>query len=371
MSEFEIEIEHAGNTAVIHVRGDLDLDTSGQLYSELEKLAKSDIQEASVDFSEVGFLHSAGIATVSLGTEIFEDAGKTLKAINIRDDHQESLKMMPAHLGRGEREPEPGYFESRGEHAFYLYEEFLRLNELAMDTIKAAFMVLTRRQKMPKGAVVEQAVVMGVNAFFIIALMSFLLGLILAFQSAYQLKQFGANMYVANLVGVSMVREFGPLITGIMLSGRSGSAIAAELGTMTVQEEVDALKTMGLEPISYLVLPRVIALVLVQPMLTLMSDFIGIFGGMLIGMTILDFSASAYIDQTIKALTIGDFMNGLSKSVVFATIISFIGCYAGLSITGGASGVGRATTRAVVASIFLIILADSLYTMITTMGAFV
>lgn len=371
MTEFELDIQKEGNGARITIHGDLDLDTSGELYSQLQALARdSSVQEAVVDFSELGFLHSAGIATLSLGTEIFEDAGKKLVAENVNPSHEESMQMMPAHLGRKYPQESSGFFQRTGDTWFELFEEFLRLNELAFDTIKAAGMTLMGRRKMPKGGVVEQAVLMGVDAFFIIALMSFLLGLILAFQSAYQLRQFGANIYVANLVGVSMVREFGPLITGIMLAGRSGSAIAAELGTMTVQEEVDALKTMGLDPLSYLVLPRVVAMVIVQPMLTLMSDFIGIFGGMIIAMTILDFSGPAYIEQTIKAVTFADFMNGLSKSVVFAMIISFIGCYTGLSIKGGASGVGRATTRAVVASIFLIILADSLYTMVTTVGAF-
>jgi phospholipid/cholesterol/gamma-HCH transport system permease protein len=188
----------------------------------------------------------------------------------------------------------------------------------------------------------------------------------MAFQAAFQLRQFGANIFVANLVGVSMVRELGPLMTAIVVAGRSGSAISAELGTMVVGEEIDALRTMGINEIRFLVIPRVYAITFTQPAVTLFSMAIGVFGGFLIAILYLDLSAAAYLQQTASSLTLNDLITGLSKSVVFAWIIVLVGCHCGLRITGGAEGVGRATTASVVASIFLIIVADSVFTTLAT-----
>jgi phospholipid/cholesterol/gamma-HCH transport system permease protein len=312
-------------------------------------------------------LESAGIAVLSLVIEEYESKGKTLHAMNMTDAHERALSMMPAARPADEAPDKPRFFERVGERGFAAWDEFMVLVELLYDSLAAALHFWRPSRRPPKGSVVEQAVLMGVDALLIISLLSFLLGLIIAFQSAYQLQQFGANIYVANLVGISMVREFGPMMTAIIIAGRSGSAIAAELGTMKVQEEIDALKVMGLEPIRYLVLPRLLALTLVQPALTLIADFVGIFGGLIIGTSILDLSASSYIDQTINSVSLGDFGNGLSKSVVFAWIIGITGCYFGLQIRGGASAVGTATTRSVVASIFMIIVADSIFATITTL----
>ncbi len=368
---FELDIEQTGDAAIIRPRGDLDLDTTAEFYEALRKLSgNKSVTSATLELEGVESLHSTAIAAMSLGGEMFADAGKRLSIGNLRPEHADALRMMPAHLGRQSSKDQRGFFERIGDATVAGWEELLKLNELAFDAVTVGALSLIGKRKMPKGSIIEQAVLMGVDAFPIVALLAFLLGLILAFQSAYQLQQFGANIYVANLVGISMVREFGPLVTGIVLSGRTGSAIAAELGTMTVQEEVDALKTMGLDPLIFLVLPRVTALMMVQPMLTLMADFIGIFGGMVIGTSLLDLSANSYLEQSIQAIQIGDFFNGLSKSVVFASIIAFTGSYTGLNIKGGASGVGIATTRAVVSSIFLIIFADSLFTMATTISAF-
>jgi phospholipid/cholesterol/gamma-HCH transport system permease protein len=219
----------------------------------------------------------------------------------------------------------------------------------------------------PPGATSTQAIRIGVDALPIVSLIAFLLGLIMAFQAAFQLRQFGANIFVANLVGISVVRELGPLMTAIVVAGRSGSAIAAELGTMVVGEEIDALRTMGINEIRFLVVPRVYAITITQPSLTLYANAVGVFGGFLIGVLYLDLSAAAYIQQTISALTLGDLAQGLSKSGVFAWVIVLIGCHCGLRITGGAEGVGRATTTSVVASIFSIIAVDSIFTTLSTL----
>lgn len=201
----------------------------------------------------------------------------------------------------------------------------------------------------------------GVDALPIVALISFLLGFIMAFMSSLQLRQFGANLYVASLVGFAMVSELGPIMTAIIVAGRSGSAIAAEIGTMKISEEVDALFVMGFNPALFLAVPKILAALIVVPLLTFFSDLFAILGGLLIGVTMLDLSIGSYLKQTIETLTLFEVLWGLMKSAVFAITIAWIGCLRGFQTRGGAAGVGSAATSAVVTSIFLIILFDSIF----------
>ena len=204
----------------------------------------------------------------------------------------------------------------------------------------------------------------GVDAVPIVGLISFLLGLIMAFVSSLQLKQFGASVYVASLVALSMVSELGPIMTAIVVAGRSGSAFAAEIGTMRISDEIDALFTMGISPTLFLVVPRLVAAVLVVPLLTLFADLFAIIGGLTISVTMLDLTVSTYISQTVKSLDMFEFSWGLAKSVVFAALVAWIGCLRGFQVRGGASSVGNAATSAVVSGIFLIILFDSIFAVI-------
>jgi phospholipid/cholesterol/gamma-HCH transport system permease protein len=204
----------------------------------------------------------------------------------------------------------------------------------------------------------------GVDAVPIVGLISFLLGLIMAFMSSVQLRLFGADIYVASLVGLAMVRELGPIMTAIIVAGRSGSAFAAEIGTMKISEEVDALFTMGFDPVRFLVVPKIAATVIVVPFLTLLSDLCAILGGLVVGVYMLDLTANAYISQTIRTLTLFDAVWGFLKSGIFAFLITTVGCLRGFQVRGGADAVGRATTSAVVSGIFLIILSDSIIAVI-------
>ena len=204
----------------------------------------------------------------------------------------------------------------------------------------------------------------GVDAVPIVGLISFLLGVIIAFMSAAQLRQFSANILVAMLVGMGMVKELGPIMTAIIVAGRSGSAFAAEIGTMRISDEIDALFTMGFDPTRFLVVPKIIAAVVVVPLLTLFSDLFGILGGLFIGISMLDLTANAYLTETIRSITLGDVLVSYLKSIVFAFLIAWIGCLRGFQVRGGAAAVGQATTSAVVSSIFLIIVADAVFAVI-------
>ena len=201
----------------------------------------------------------------------------------------------------------------------------------------------------------------GVRALPIVSLISFLLGLVIAFMSSIQLQQFGANIYVASLVAIAMVSELGPIMTAIVVSGRSGSAFAAEIATMKISEEIDALATMGFDPVSFLAIPRILASVIVVPILTVFSSIFAILGGLAVGVFLLGLTVSSYMTETLNILTLFEISWGLMKSIVFSVLISWVGCLRGFQARGGADAVGNAATSAVVSGIFLIIIFDSFF----------
>lgn len=208
----------------------------------------------------------------------------------------------------------------------------------------------------------SQAMEVGVRALPILSLITFFIGLIMALQSAYELKRFGATNLVAAAVAISVSRELGPLITAIVVIGRSGSAFAAEIGTMKVTEEIDALETMAISPVQFLVVPKFLAMVIMLPCLTIWANAMGILGGSLFGVTQADFTFVRYIRDSIDFLVLRDITTGLIKSVMFGITITAVGCLEGLRTGAGAEQVGRSTTRAVVVSIFLVILVDLVFT---------
>jgi phospholipid/cholesterol/gamma-HCH transport system permease protein len=205
----------------------------------------------------------------------------------------------------------------------------------------------------------------GADALPIVTLISFLVGLILAFVGAVQLQMFGAGIYVANLVGIAMAREMGALMTGIIMAGRTGAAFAAQIGTMQVNEEIDALTTMGISPMEFLVLPRMLALILMMPLLCIYSDLMGILGGVVVGVGMLDLSFVQYMEQTQAGLNLTHFGLGIFKSVVFGVLVAISGCLKGIECGRSASAVGDAATSAVVTAIVLIVVADGLFAVIT------
>jgi phospholipid/cholesterol/gamma-HCH transport system permease protein len=204
----------------------------------------------------------------------------------------------------------------------------------------------------------------GASAFGIVTLISFLVGVILAFMGAIQLQQFGASIYVADLVGIGMVRDMGAMMTAIIMAGRTGASFAAQLGTMKVTQEIDALTTMGLSPIEFLVVPRVVALVLMMPLLCLYSDLMGIMGGAAVSAGMLGVSFTAYYRETIHAITIGGIWGGVVKSVAYGVIIAISGCLRGFQCGNSSSAVGDAATSAVVTGIVYIVLACGIFAVV-------
>ncbi len=209
---------------------------------------------------------------------------------------------------------------------------------------------------------IEHFVEFGVNSMPIVGMICFLIGVIMAMQSAYTLEKWGATIFIANLVGVSALRELAPLMTAILITGRNGSAITAEIGTMKVAEEIDALHVMGLNPTKFLVVPKFLAMLLAVPCATVLAMFIMIFGGFVVAVFILDLDGLAYFNQTASALEAKDLVTGLVKSFFFGVVICWVGVYRGFQVEGGAEGVGKQTTSSVVTSIFVIIIVDLVWT---------
>ena len=212
--------------------------------------------------------------------------------------------------------------------------------------------------------ITEQMVKIGLDSLMIATLTSFFTGVVLAFQSAYQMARVNAEMYIPSLVAISICRELGPVLTALVVAGRVGASIAAELGSMKVTEQIEALETLAAQPVKYLVAPRFIALVVMLPLLTVYADAIGMFGGYIVSVYKLGLPHSVFIRMTFDPLAMKDILTGLAKSLVFAVLVCIISCYEGMRVEGGAVGVGRATTRAVVLSFITIIVADAIFTVI-------
>lgn len=250
------------------------------------------------------------------------------------------------------------FFGSIGRKTGSVREDLYLASKLINDTFYWALVSPFRGKKIRLRAVISEMVKTGYNAVPIIAFISFLLGIILALQAAYQLRMIGAMMYVVDFIGVSLTRELAPMLTAIIVAGRSGSAFAAEIGSMKSDEEVDALVTMGINPVKFLVVPKLIALVIMLPALTLFADFIGIFGGFLLSVTELGIHPYVYFEKIFEALLMKDIVTGMVKAFSFGVVITLVGAYHGFKVEGGADDVGKRTTKSVVAASFLIVLFD-------------
>jgi phospholipid/cholesterol/gamma-HCH transport system permease protein len=365
---FSIEGEKNGDITLI-LKGKIGLADFNALLPEIKTiLIESNPLKLTVDFSQVEYFDSSGaLFLVKLEDEavarsvpftIINESAQQKQMLSLVDRealHAPSLAF---------RERPLNLLEQLGSVTTDVlkdvYEVILFWGELACEVVFSTM----HPGKVRWNDVVTYMKKVGVDGLPIVALISFLLGLIMAFMSALQLKQFGANIYVASLVAVAMVRELGPIITAIIVAGRSGSAFAAEIGTMRVNEEVDALITMGFNPTRFLAIPKLLASMFVVPILTGFSSIFAVAGGLVVGVLNLDLSVYTYTQQTMKAIDLFDVMSGLVKSVVFAAFIAAIGCQRGFKVRGGAEAVGNATTSSVVSAIFLIIVIDSTFAIV-------
>ena len=232
------------------------------------------------------------------------------------------------------------------------------------ETMSASTSLIVHRNRIRWRVLLYNLQVDGLNALPIIGLLSFLMGIVIAYQGSEQLKTFGANIFIVDLVGISLLREIAPLLTAILVAGRSGSAYTAQIGTMTVTEELDALRALGISPMSLLVFPRALALVIALPLLTVFADAVGVFGGMLIASNQLGVTFTEFLNRFEYAIVLRHYLIGISKTPIFAAIIALVGCYQGFRVSGGVDSVGRHTTISVVQAIFLVIVTDAFFSIL-------
>jgi len=350
--------------------GPLLISNVGPLYEALNVLLASYSGAVELDLTDVSEMDSAGVAMIDLLAESLRSRGMPLTVNNVSSDLGRTMTAFSLQEPKSGKEEEAptGLLERLGGMALARGKEVVEYLFLTADAFYYTALGLFNRKNYRKGEFTNQCIQIGMNAFPIVALIAFLIGFILALQSAAQLRQFGAAIYVADLIAISMTREMGPLITAIIFSGRSGSAIASEIATMKVTEETDALKSMGLNPIAYVLTPKIYAIVLMMPLLTILSVVIGILGAMVIGWSYLEISPEAFYREVLTVLYLRDITTGLIKSLVFAWLVALTGAYYGFRVRGGAEAVGRATTASVVTSIFLVIVADSILGLVFYFG---
>ncbi len=340
--------------------GPITLDTIAALEAQTRQhLADHPLSALQVNLSAVTKLDTAGAVFLRRLPALGQAQGKELELSPPPPTLQsffDFIRLPPATTSRPENKQ--GRLESLGEQLLASRGRALSFLYLMADLTVETFAALYKPKGMRRGTFVEQALAIGAQALPIVALILFLIGAVSSLQSAAQLRQFGAHIFVADLLAIGICRELGPLMTAIIIAGRSGSAIAAEIATMKFTEELDALQTMGLDPLRFVAVPKMWAMLLCVPLLTIMADLLGILGGVFIAFTSLEVAPGAFVVRALEALLLKDVLTGVIKSISFAWIITLIAVYRGLDFKGGAAGVGRATTSSVVASIFAIILLD-------------
>jgi len=364
-----VQGEKGGEVSLL-LSGRIEIENLNTFLSETEVLLMEKApKKLMVNLSKIEYLDSAG----ALGLLQLEDKAKAksipFQFVNVTDEakrvmgliNRKALTIKPF-----VSEKKSNGIEQIGDGSLKIFNDFISIVTFLGDLITALIYSFIHPRSIRWEDLLFYMKRAGVEGLPIIGLINFLLGLIIAFMSSLQLKQFGANIYVAQLVGVAMVTELGPIMTAIIVAGRSGSAFAAEIGTMKVNEEVDALVSMGFDPTRFLAIPKVLAAMLVVPVLTLYADFFGVAGGLVVGVLGLDLTVYTYVQETMKVISITDIIKSLIKSVVFAVLIAGIGCQRGFQVRGGAEAVGSATTSAVVAAIFLIIVMDSAFAILFT-----
>jgi phospholipid/cholesterol/gamma-HCH transport system permease protein len=359
---------------VLRVEGDWLLATAAELDRRLRALDLPSGRQVTLDLAAIERLDTAGAWLLKRTDAALAARGNVVAVANVRASLAPLLDQVWTHrAGTPLPHPVPAHHTLVGFVA--------RIGEVTLRLLRRAYSILgfgglvvvtfvellrhPRRLRLP--ALVAQMEQVGVDAMPIVGLLSFLIGVVFAYQGADQLRRFGAEIYTVNLLGIAILRELGVLLTAIIIAGRSGSAFTAQIGTMQVNEEIDALRTLGLDPIEVLVVPRVLGLALTLPLLAVYADFMGLLGGCLMSWASLGILIPTFLEQLQSAVGQWTFWVGIIKAPFFAVVISLVGCYEGFNVARSADSVGRLTTQSVVESIFIVIVADAAFSILFSM----
>jgi phospholipid/cholesterol/gamma-HCH transport system permease protein len=364
LKAFQASNQREADGYTITLGGTITLRNGTNLWLELNKVQPKPGERVRIDLSRVGMMDGTAVALLVSYRAACEEAGARCELIGAEGAPKELLKLYErdAKAPRPVRRRPQGLLDQVGAATIRLLVEVQLVLAFFGQMVAGAIVAIRAPRTVnwrDLGPTMERA---GADAVPIVGLINFLVGLVMALQSAMQLRRFGADIFLADLIGISVTREIGPLMTAIIVCGRTGSAFAAELGTMKTNEEIDALRTMGFGQMRWLVMPRALALMAVAPLLTIIADLCGWLGGLMIGMYRLDLTFTAFLTETQRAVKMSDITSGLIKSVGFALATALVSCQQGLATTGGAEGVGRRTTAAVVTTLFTLILIDVVFT---------
>jgi len=318
-------------------------------------------RDCTLDFSATKTIDSAGLAFIRMLHALYNKKAKKLHLTHLGSEHLTALEQWPDFVESVKKVEHDSLFVQLGSAVVDGFNEAVAALSVLTEMLYWGTFGLFKKQDFKRGALGEQMYQLGFKAVFIVGLLSFLIGMVLSLQTAIQLRTYGAGIFLAPLIGITMVREMGPLLTAIILAGRTGSATTAEIATMGVNEEIDALRTMGINPIQFVVVPKFWAISITMPLLSIIATTAGIIGGYVIAMIYLDLSSGLFFGELSKYLSIDDIRAGFIKSVVFSWLIVWIGSFYGLRVRGGAEAVGKETTSSVVTGIFVIIIADALF----------
>jgi phospholipid/cholesterol/gamma-HCH transport system permease protein len=368
IAKLEIYMEAASATGAVKVccTGAWTMQAIAQLELQLNDIAWPSVANLEIDGSAISAMDTSGAWLLHRTVHALEQQGHNVRIHGLRQEFGSLLDLISVRTGQlvQPAQSKEGLLASIGRRAWYglgnLYGILAFVGESAIVLLRS----IVQPRRIRWRTILHNLQTAGFEALPIVGLLSFLMGVVIAYQGADQLQRIGANIYIADLVGLTMLRELSPLLTAIIVAGRSGSAYAAQIGTMKVTEEIDALRTIGVVPQELLVLPKLLALIIALPLLTVYADVTGVFGGMIMARSKLDVSFGVFFDRLGDAISLSSFLTGIVKAPVFAAIIALVGCFQGFQVGGSADSVGRQTTTSVVQAIFLVILADALFSVV-------
>lgn len=370
----ELTTETDGAQATVRVTGALNIATVNSIDDQVRGVRAAGADRVTIDLSDVEDMDTSGAWIVHRLRTRLQEGGVDVRVTGCNEGQQALIDRMERSEGKekGLHRRENmllGFVANIGEQSIEIAKEARDVTAFLGLVLVTLGKVIVQPWKLRVTSLVHHMQAAGLNAMPITALLSVLIGVVLAFQGADQLERFGAEIFTVNLIAVSVLREIGVLMTSIIIAGRSGSAFTAQIGTMKVNQEVDAMATMGLDPIEVLVLPRVIGLMITLPLLVFFADICGLVGGGIMTMIVLDISPTQFTTQLLDAIGPWTFWVGMIKAPVFAFIIALIGCYEGLQVSGSAESVGKLTTKSVVEAIFLVIVFDAMFSILfSTLG---
>lgn len=355
------------NTTIISLAGRFDAKCASSLWKDItQTLSAGNTTNLILDLEKLTYLDTAGATLIYHLELLAKNLGmKEIRIVNLKPEHLPLVDLAKNIKLKDISSPQEklSFVENKGKNLSDFLSETAEFITYTGEITWALIQSVVHPKSIRWSDTLQVAERAGVDALPIVALISFIVGLVMAFQAAIPMRMFGAELYVANLIGIAMVRELGPLMTAIVLAGRSASAFAAEIGTMRINEEIDALTVMGLHPVRFLIVPRIIASTIMTPLLTIFSNLVGILGGALV-ITSMGYPIISYYNQIVSFVTWIDFAGGLVKCFVFGILIAATGCIRGYQTQSGPSAVGISTTRAVVTGIILIAVFDGIFSII-------